>query len=175
QDASNTLDIYYKLYENFKEKEYGQDREDLYQLELELLRVLIAIETFGAAIDVKYLIEQKNQLQAITDSLRSELEEELGVENVNSPIQISKALQGNLKAHLTKLTKSGKQYSTDSETLERIKHPAVKKLLEYRKKDKLLNTYVIGLLNNEYDGRTHTGYTQIFTKTGRLSSRKPNL
>jgi len=175
QDSSNTLDVYTKLYENFKEKNYGKDKEDLYQLELNLLKALIAVETFGAAIDVEYLIEQKNQLQAITDSLRVEFEVELGVKNVNSTIQISEALREGLNIALTKLTKSGKNFSTDNRTLEKIKHPAVQKLLEYRKKYKLLSTYVMGLLNNEFDGRTHTGYTQIFTKTGRLSSREPNL
>jgi DNA polymerase-1 len=49
-------------------------------------------------------------------------------------------------------------------------------LKEYREQDKLLSTYgeaFLDLLDNE--NNIHTQYTQTFTKTGRLSSKNPNL
>ena len=57
-------------------------------------------------------------------------------------------------------------------------HPIMEKLLEYRKLDKLLNTYVIPLQEYAKKDKNHKIYTsflQTGTSTGRLSSKNPNL
>lgn len=49
-------------------------------------------------------------------------------------------------------------------------------LKEYREQDKLLSTYGEEFLNQlDSENKIHTQYTQTFTKTGRLSSKSPNL
>ena len=78
---------------------------------------------------------------------------------------------------VVKKTKSG--YSTDVETLEKIKdqHPIIERILEYRKLMKLNSTYVEGMVPyiNEKTGRVHTYFHQTVTATGRISSTEPNL
>lgn len=49
-------------------------------------------------------------------------------------------------------------------------------LLKFREYEKLLSTYGNSFLDQlDKDGYIHTTYSQCFTKTGRLSSRSPNL
>jgi DNA polymerase-1 len=49
-------------------------------------------------------------------------------------------------------------------------------LKEYREQDKLLSTYGQKFLDQlDHESKIHTQYTQTFTKTGRLSSKSPNL
>ena len=56
------------------------------------------------------------------------------------------------------------------------KHPIIELILSYRKYQKLLSNYLVGLQNYVYeDGKLHTIFNQALTQTGRLSSRDPNL
>lgn len=65
---------------------------------------------------------------------------------------------------------------SDSDTLEECGHPLAKVILEYRKVSKMLSTYGESLLKQTHeDGRLHGSYNQTVTRTGRLSSSKPNL
>ena len=76
----------------------------------------------------------------------------------------------------SKKNKSG--YSTSADILEKLKnvHPIINKILEYRMLTKLYTTYIEGLLNSILsDNKIHTIYTQVLTRTGRLSSIEPNL
>jgi len=83
-----------------------------------------------------------------------------------------------LKLPVKRKTKTG--YSTDEKVLNSLKqaHPIIPLLLEYRKLDKLLSTYVIPLKEYAKKDKNHKIYTnflQTGTATGRLSSKNPNL
>lgn len=55
-------------------------------------------------------------------------------------------------------------------------YPIVKLILEYRSLSKLKSTYCDGLLKViAADGRIHTSFNQVETRTGRISSLEPNL
>jgi len=98
--------------------------------------------------------------------------------NPNSPKQVGELLFENLGLKGKRKTKSG-SYSTDADSLEALRdeHPIIEKLLEYRKYQKLLSTYIIAIpkLVNKKTGRVHTSFNQTGTATGRLSSSDPNL
>ncbi|MHA2610481.1 MAG: DNA polymerase I [bacterium JZ-2024 1] len=92
--------------------------------------------------------------------------------NLNSPRQIAEVLFEQLKLPRIK----GK--STDIEVLEslRDRHPLIPVLIEYRSLSKFQNTYVDGLLSQAgQSGKIHTTFLETGTKTGRLSSKEPNL
>src|SRR6202034_1256370 len=75
-----------------------------------------------------------------------------------------------------KKTKTG--YSTDAQTLEKLRgdHPIIEALLRYREVEKLRSTYGESLLAEvAADGRIHTTFNQTVARTGRLSSDQPNL
>jgi DNA polymerase-1 len=67
--------------------------------------------------------------------------------------------------------------STDESTLSAMKHPAGKALKEYRKHQKLLNTFLEKLPKhiNPATGRIHANFNQYGTLAGRFSCSKPNL
>lgn len=64
----------------------------------------------------------------------------------------------------------------DKDALSECGNPLAKHIIDYRKVDKLLSTYGASLLEMLHeDGRLHGSYNQTVTRTGRLSSSKPNL
>ena len=72
-------------------------------------------------------------------------------------------------------TETGKP-QIDDEFLESIKSKSViEKLLDFKKLNKLLSTYVEGILERQIDGVIYTSMLQFGTTSGRFSSRNPNL
>lgn len=56
-----------------------------------------------------------------------------------------------------------------------INIPVIQRLLDYKKLNKLLSTYVEGILERQLDGVIYTSMLQFGTTSGRYSSRDPNL
>ena len=96
--------------------------------------------------------------------------------NINSPKQLGVILYEKLGLPVIKKNKTG--YSTDAETLEKLRFhsPVIDFILEYRHLAKLYGTYIEGLIKVTHeDGRIRTSFNQKQTLTGRLSSTEPNL
>jgi DNA polymerase I-like protein with 3'-5' exonuclease and polymerase domains len=72
-------------------------------------------------------------------------------------------------------TEKGKP-KIDDDYLETQKgNPVIDKLLDYKKLNKLLSTYVDGILDRQLRGVIYTSMLQFGTTSGRYSSRDPNL
>ncbi|HEY8366155.1 MAG TPA: DNA polymerase A family protein, partial [Bacteroidia bacterium] len=72
-------------------------------------------------------------------------------------------------------TKTGKN-KLDDDYLETIKsNPVIEKLIDFKKLNKLLSTYVDGILERQIDGIIYTSMLQYGTTSGRYSSTNPNL
>lgn len=151
--------------------------ELLNNIELPLARVLAKMEIAGFAVDKKGIEDFGNRLGSRIDELIAQIYSEAGKEfNVNSPKQLGIVLFEDMKIPCKKKTKSG--YSTKAEVLEELApdYPIVKLILEYRSLAKLKSTYCDGLLKViQADGRIHTSFNQVETRTGRISSLEPNL
>ncbi len=149
----------------------------LNNIELPLARVLAKMETAGFAVDKKGIEDFGNRLGSRIDELIAQIYSEAGREfNVNSPKQLGTVLFEEMQIPCKKKTKSG--YSTKAEVLEELApdYPIVKLILEYRSLAKLKSTYCDGLLKViQSDGRIHTSFNQVETRTGRISSLEPNL
>lgn len=64
----------------------------------------------------------------------------------------------------------------DDDYLDTLKgNPVIDKLLDYKKLNKLLSTYVDGILDRQLQGIIYTSMLQFGTTSGRFSSRDPNL
>lgn len=99
--------------------------------------------------------------------------------NMDSPLQVSELLYKVLGVNSQNGTSTGvKELKT---ILERTKNEIVKQiisnLLEYRKIQKLLTTYIEKLPEeiNPKTGKIHCNFNQYGTVTGRMSSSSPNL
>ncbi|TGE38883.1 DNA polymerase I [Desulfosporosinus fructosivorans] len=148
----------------------------LHEIEEPLSLVLAQVERHGIAVDAEKLSSFGEGISITLKQLENgiyALAEETF--NINSPKQLGIILFEKLGLPTAKKTKTG--YSTDAETLEelRLAHPVVAKILDYRQLNKLMSTYVNGLLAQVKDGRIHTTFQQTVATTGRLSSTEPNL
>lgn len=148
-----------------------------YSTELPLTRVLARMESIGFSLDSESLVEYGNALLEKMKYCEEEIYYICGERfNINSPKQLGVILFEKMGLPVLKKKKTG--YSTDAETLEklRFRSPIIDYILDYRKIAKLHGTYVEGLLKvAESDGRIRTDFKQTGTVTGRLSSAEPNL
>lgn len=152
----------------------AQDQLPLYyEIELKLVEVLFEMEINGFAVDKSQIYELSQKYKNESNEISKKIYELVGFEfNINSPKQLAEVLFDNLKIEY-----KGKK-STGIDVLEAIedKHAIVPLLIRYRKINKLISTYLDGLLPHiKEDGKIHTTFLQTFTSTGRLSSRDPNM
>ncbi len=146
--------------------------------EVVLSKVLAAMEVEGIFVDKAGLealsVEFREKLAALQASIFAMAGREF---NVGSPKQLAEVLFEDLKLPVLKKTKTG--YSTDAEVLEKLAkdHEICRTLLEYRKFEKLITTYVDVLLRDIHPrtGRVHTTFGQTVSTTGRLITSEPDL
>lgn len=159
----------------------------LYANETELSSVLYDVEKGGIKIDIPYLKKIAPELQKEIDEAEADVYKEVGyVFDVSSNPQLVKALQDK-DVSLTKLTKKGKEaqrngdidkvaYAVDAEVLDELasQYPVAEKVLTYRTKTKILNTYALGITNlvDSVD-IIHPNFNANVS-TGRMSSSDPN-
>ena len=175
EDAIITL----KLYQKLKEKLWEDVKYDLEKIEMPFINLLIDMENEGIKVDINHLQnlqkEFSKKLEELTQKIYSLTNSEF---NIKSPKQLGFVLFETLKLPAKKKTKTG--YSTDEKVLNSLKglHEVIDFILEYRKIDKLLSTYVIPLQEYAKKDKNHKIYTtflQTGTATGRLASKNPNL
>ncbi len=152
----------------------------LYQdLELPTAGVLARCEEAGFLVDKKGLADFGNTLLLQMQSEEEEIYRLAGKKlNLNSPKQLGTLLFEELKLTAPGIRKTKSGYSTNAETLEKLRgtDPIISLILDYRQLSKLRSTYTEGLLKvADEKGRVHTTFTQTVTATGRLSSVEPNL
>lgn len=173
----------------------------IFNLEMDVLNVLIGMKLEGAPVDEAKLVELRGTLTERQTKQEVEVYRLANNKklNIGSPKQLQELLyrpkelggQG-LRAH--KLTPGGKKawkegkpetiyhYSTDDEALSFYPHnELVQAIREYRDTNKVLSTYVNSYLGTDespsqiFDGRLHPSFQQYGTVTGRFSGRAPNL
>lgn len=170
QKAIAIFESYEKAKNELLEKEVAHLYEDI---EFPLTFILADMEFYGVKVDVNVL----DNLFEVYDAKTKEIENEIfaiagKTFNLNSPTQLAVFLYDELQLP------HNKKRSTSVEFLEPLKvyHPVVGLILQYRKYQKLLSNYLIGLKNYMYnDGKLHSIFNQALTQTGRLSSKEPNL
>jgi len=197
--CAKDTDCCFRLLKKFKQRlEADPDLNSFFfRLIMPLNKTLMQAELDGTAIDTDYIQKLKTELLLEQKGLLNELLNEFG-----TTITLTKVKQGQLTKvieefnirshdHLRELLfnqlhlKSFKQTkgkdpkpSTDEEVLIELSkvHHIPKKILEYRKLDKLLGTYIKGIEEAlDPNDRIHTTFLIHGTVTGRLASREPNL
>ena len=170
-DVANTYALYEVLYEQL-------DRENLVELHdflVESSNTLMDVEYNGIAIDEDYIDELNDVISEQMQSIRDKINELLGVDNFNpnSWQQVQKVLE--VLDHPTQDTQAGTLENIMNHTDDEMVFDFIKLVLEHRKCNKLLGTYVKGMKKRIHEGRINTSYRLHGTTTGRLSSRNPNL
>lgn len=181
--AAMDVDCTVRLYQKFDPELVTHHLTNVFdRLIMPLSSTLMRAEKVGIQIDTDYMKEVWKVLSDEIAAIEKEIFEMTGGINLNSPKQLRKLLFEDLKLPIQKYTdpKNGgiPQPSTDEESLEKLAplHPIPDKITQYRKRFKLLHTYVAGIHAALDSGdRIHTTFLIHGTTTGRLSSREPNL
>ena len=173
-----------RLYRHFK-KLFPEDRTFIYKKLIEAANSLAQVELVGVYADQEMISKLDEELteeyHELIDSIKKSTNkiwdpeaymEESGAKtasdefNPNSPKQLKwllSALGFNVQ-------------DTAEDTLRKLDHEVVRKILKLRRNNKYRKTYVHGLRNNiDGDGRIHTNYNLHGTVTGRLSSSNPKI
>ena len=150
----------------------------LHDVELPLVRVLIAMEGAGLKLDTKRLAKIAQRVRDDTRDLERSIFDLCGEEfTIGSPQQLGEVLFGKLGLSRKRRGKTG--YSTDARVLQAIRdeHEVIPMIERWRELTKLTSTYLDALpaLIDPTDGRLHTTFSQVTATTGRLSSINPNL
>ncbi|MDN5342173.1 MAG: polymerase [Oceanotoga sp.] len=178
--AAEDSDITFRLYEVLSKELHKKGLIKIFtEIEMPIVPILANMELNGVYFDSEDLKKLSTEYQKILNKIEEKMSKFTGEEfNPNSPKQVGELLFEKLGLKGKKKTKSG-NYSTDAESLELLKndHEIISEILEYRKYQKLLSTYInsIPKLINKKTGRVHTSFNQTGTATGRLSSSDPNL
>lgn len=125
--------------------------------------VLARVEYEGVSVDPAALDELAVQLEMSLAMQEEELKR--WVDNPRSPKQVAAALK-----ELGYIVPD-----TRKETLRDIEEEFAVKELDYRKEQKLLSTYVMGLRRRLVQGKMYSSFNVQTTEVGRLSSSNPNL
>ena len=173
--AATQITIHAGLAERLEQREMTS----LYhEIELPLVPVLGAMETYGVLVDSYRLAEIAAKLRDQLDELELQVHEMAGGPfAIGSPKQLGEVLFERLGLPTDRKGKTG--YSTDARVLSKLRelHPIIDLVEAWREQSKLLNTYLEPLpsLIDPADGRLHTTFSQTTAATGRLSSIRPNL
>ena len=180
-DVMNTYDLFFDL--SLKVKAEGT-LLDYEKIELNLIPVIAKMEMRGVQLDIDWLKTKRTEIEKVLFDLEEKMKLCFDDKNVNihSPQQLEKILFDVLGYPSGKRTDSGKR-STDDEVLEQIvkernlgEKEFVPLLLKFRDLDKIYRTYLIALVEKaDKNGVIHTSFLQHGTRTGRLSSKDPNL
>jgi len=145
----------------------------------ELEKVLRETEDRGVLIDKEFLSELSVDINTQLEELEDKIYSSVGHEfNLNSPKQLSSVLYQELNLANSAVKKRKTHLATDEATLLLLlgSHPVIELMLNYRELFKLKSTYIDSLPSQiGDDGRIHTHYHTDVTRTGRLSSKNPNL
>lgn len=96
--------------------------------------------------------------------------------NLNSNMHLAWLLFDKLGIPVVERTETGAP-KTDAETIENIStdHPFAKKIIDYKKLQKLKGTYIDGILERQINGVLYASFLMFGTTSGRFSAISPNL
>jgi len=183
--ASEDVDITFQLWNVFEPQLEGSLRRLYDEVEMPLVRVLASMRIAGIKVDPSELQRQRGIISKRIEELQEDIVESAPYPfNPDSPKQLSEVLFNDSPGlGITPIKKGKTFHSTNIEVLEKLSNdPEIETtlprlILEYRKLTKLVNTYLVSLVEaiNPKTGRIHASFNQTGTSTGRLSSSNPNL
>ena len=175
EDANEPLEIFAKQKLELDKQELNK----VYATEMELYRVLLRMRKNGVRIDRAARSKATEHMSFKILEMEAEFQQSYGQINARSSKQVG-ALFDRLGVPYTKNYETGNPI-LDKEALEKIDHPAAKKIVALRQAKYVLNNYLTGaFLKCDVNGRIHCEFIPMKqdeggTVTGRLSAKNPNL
>lgn len=198
--AANDALMTYELYEFQKQflspHQARQDLVDLYNLymdiEVPLVQVGINMENRGVSVDFEKLEELEEKYNKIREEASKKCYDEIDKfrdeidfykamnpgHKLSDPILLTSPAQLQILLYdIMKIpdTFSGGTKGTGESILEQMNTEFTRALIEFRKVQKLISTYLTGMRQYIYDGKVHPTLNTYGADTGRLSTKEPNI
>ena len=183
QYAAKDVEVLKPIYEKQLQQIKEKGLEKIINIEMGCIPAVVWLELSGIYFDEDYnqqlkektLSEKREIEKQIAEYLREtescsqmNLDNETSLEiNLNSPQQIQ-----------TALIKLGLKVSSTSESnLKQLDHPVTDLILDYREKEKLLNTFIekVPKSINPNTCRIHSNFNQFGAHSSRFTSSNPNM
>lgn len=165
------------------QEKFMEPLQRVYTLECRLIPILLEMKRVGIRIDEKRLVELTDKVQQKWNEAENKLITMYGItgEMVNSSKALGKRMN-EMGIESPIRTATGAQSWAEG-ALERIHHPVVQAIQEFKNYDAILNKYLHGSLSTSIvNGRIHCDFIPMLrdqgdggTVTGRFSCQKPNL
>jgi DNA polymerase I-like protein with 3'-5' exonuclease and polymerase domains len=175
QDAALTL----KLWNYFKPTLVKENLLKVWQLEMELLPILIQMRETGIRVDLSKAEDLKKALMNKENKLIKEIKDLTGI-NVEIWAARSVAECFDKVGIKYNVTEKSKAPSFTTNWLENCHNPLARLIKDAREINKLHSTFIDSILRYEHNGRIHAEINQLRsdnggTVSGRLSMSNPNL
>ena len=179
-DTQRVMQLY-----NFCDKHFTDKHWELFNMEMELMNVLLSMENFGVKIDKERVEEIKVYYNDIVVKAE-ETKALLGYADLNtrSPKQMKEVFYDKLGASpeykRSKDSKGNrtKKLTTDKNALKKwaVDFPLAASIVDIKTSQHELSSFIEPMDKlSASDGRVHPNYNQAATITGRLSCSAPNL
>lgn len=154
----------------------------LYELEMDVLRCVVWMETAGVAIDEDGLDKLTARIGGQMDEVYGRVEQAAGWPiNLNADAEIRRLLfeERGHTPHPEFVTEMRKDPQVSAAALQATpalrKDPVVKDVLKWLELHKIHATYLLNIKEMLNKGRIHADFDQRGARTGRFACRKPNL
>ncbi len=175
KDAELTL----KLWQSFQKEIVKQELINVFDLETDLLPILIDMKWKGVNVDLEYAEKIKKDLAKKEKKILEQIKKETGVAvEIWAAVSVAKAFDAmGLKYDRTEKTN---QPSFHKQFLVNHPHSLPKMIVDAREINKARTTFIDSILRHQHNGRIHADINQLKTETGgtvsgRLSMQHPNL
>lgn len=150
----------------------------LYEMEMEVLEVVCHMEMRGVDIDVPAIKAADESFAAEIAEVYAKVEKAAGWKiNLNADAEVRKLVY-EIRKHKPKVfTKVLQEPSIAAKALApyAVKDPIVGAVVKWADLSKMHTTFIKGIQSRLVDGRVHCDFDQRGARTGRFSSRTPNL
>ena len=175
QDAELTL----KLWQRFKHEITSQSLITVWEMEQQLLPILIKMRQRGVRVQVEKAAELQKEMKLQEKEILLDIQKEIGIEiDIWAPRQIAKAFD-KLKLEYPRTEKT-KEPSFTQNWLINNKNKIAQLIVSAREVNKFHGTFLSSIMKYQVNGRIHGEINQLRgdnggTVSGRLSMSNPNL
>ena len=170
-DALNTRDLFNKF------RYVEEEQKLIYEMETQLIDVVRDMERNGICIDVRHFRTLERRIKGCIGRLEKDIFDLCGKPAgsfcLDSPKQVGVVFFEELKIPNPYLTEKSGQYKTSADVMEALAdetgHPVLLKYKEYKKKQKLLSSYITPFLHDDSLDRAYIPFKQFTKATGRFA------
>ena len=178
QDTRLTL----KLWEFLRVEIQKQGLTDVFNLETDLLRLLLEMRWKGVRVDLEEAEKTKKFFKSEEEKIYNKIKKETGIKIDASDIYTAASLQKifDKLGEKYEYTEKNKQAKISNTAMKESENPLIQSLSVAREYNKAHTTFIDSILKHQVDGRIHAEINQLKgeyggTVSGRLSMNNPNL